>query len=78
MINITDGPTKEGLIKAFADRQKVKISLENGTRVQSIVINRLEHEDGSGFSFNFTTTSGASGYYDTRKRKGYINPPQKK
>lgn len=78
MINITNGPTKDDLIRSFADRQKIKMTLAHGTKVIDIVINQLQHEDGSGYSFNFVATTGARGYYDTRKKQGYINPPQKK
>lgn len=76
MIDIANGPTKEELIKAFADRQEIIFNLENGT-MQRVVINQLQHEDGSGYSFKFVTMSGVKGYYNARKRQGIINPPKK-
>jgi len=76
LIKITNGPTKEELIKAFANRQQVKMMLVSGTS-HSVVINQLQHEDGSGYSFNFLAMSGAAGYYDTRIKQGYINLSKK-
>jgi hypothetical protein len=76
LINITDGPTKEELIKAFADRTRVVMTL-NGNKKEQKVINTLQHEDGSGYSFNFVTMDGVNGYYDTRKRQGIINSQKK-
>ena len=76
MIDIMNGPTKEELIKAFADYQEVIFNLKNGT-VQRDVIYRLQYEDGSGQCFTFVTKSGIAGFYNARKRQGIINIPEK-
>ena len=43
-----DGMKKSKLLKAFADREIIEVS---GVRM---MISSIEHEDGSGFSFNVT------------------------
>ena len=72
-IRIIHGPNKDGLKETFFDRKSVNVRLENG-RDQQLIINCLKHEDGTGNSFIFTTVRGARGYYNTRTKKGYINP----
>jgi len=73
-IGIIHGPNKDGLKEAFFERKSVNVRLENG-RDQQFIINCLEHEDGGGNSFIFTTVRGARGCYNTRTKRGQINPP---
>jgi len=73
-IEIIHGPNKEGLKEAFFERKSVNVRMANG-RDQQFIINCLKHEDGSRNSFIFTTVRGARGHYNTRTKKGYINPP---
>jgi hypothetical protein len=48
-------------LAAFAERKPITINGENFS-----VINKLEHEDGSGHSFNVT------GYVDGKEAKAYV------
>jgi hypothetical protein len=73
-IEIIHGPNKDGLMTAFFERKSVNVRLANG-RDQQFIINCLKHEDGSGNSFIFKTMRGVRGYYNTRNKRGYINPP---
>ena len=68
---ITNGPDKESLMKAFADRHEVVMTLSNG-KEERIVINLLQHEDGSGHMFNFVAKGDIAGHYDTQKKEGFI------
>ncbi|GEM_PF-4405808 len=73
-MEITDGPNKESLLKAFGERQRIIVMLEG--KNQPLIINRLEYEDGSGNSFNFVTKRGATGNYNTQTKQGTFSPPK--
>ena len=53
--------SKAQLLAAFAERKPITINGKNFS-----VINKLEHEDGSGHSFNVT------GYVDGKEAKAYV------
>jgi hypothetical protein len=71
MEQIINGPNKESLMKSFGNRLKVTVTLDGNKKVQ-MLINTLQHEDGSGNSFNFIAMDGATGYYNARTKHGLI------
>ncbi len=74
-MEIEDGPSKESLLKSFAERQRITVRLEG--KDQPLIIYGLEYEDESGNSFKFVTKRGATGSYNTQTKKGTFNPPKK-
>jgi hypothetical protein len=71
MKTITKGPDKESFIKAFADRQEVVMTLADG-KEERMIINHLQHEDGSGHMFNFVAKGGKAGHYNAHTKEGFI------
>lgn len=70
MKEITNGPGKEGFIKAFADRQAVTLGVEGDE--EELLIDTLQHEGVSAHIFNFVMKGGAFGRYNTRTKTGEI------
>ena len=90
VVNFTDGPSRDRLVDAFKyamdDDARVSVSFwsKSGERID-IVPSMLEHEDGSGQSFNghgYVHVDMISGhkvankyvyfYFQTKSRQGYV------
>ncbi len=94
VLQISDGPSKDRLFDACKyayGKNVIEINFrfqqnaENPVGVKNIKITTIQHEDGSGYSLNFSGFMDAKlperecflpyrflAYYDARTRKGYI------
>ena len=90
VVQFCDGPSRDRLIDAFkyAEDDKARVTVEfytQGGEIVSIVPTMLEHEDGSGQSFNghgYVTVDTIANhklyekhiyfYFQTASRNGYI------
>jgi hypothetical protein len=72
MLEIIDGPSRESLAESFVRRQPVVVTVATGKKYRMLIINKLEHEDGSGYNFLFVTFKGITGFYNAQTRKGQI------
>jgi len=82
--NILSGPSKARILDSFCTafspaKTEVSFEIENtdGSKLTYVgVITKLEHEDGSGNSFNFAGNfknyGFVKGWYNTHKRTGFI------
>lgn len=81
---IENGPSRDLFLKAFdlayakPTPLEAAFTLHNNSKVY-VRLARIEHEAGSGHSFNFKGISGettCSGYYNAKSRKGYVHIAQ--
>lgn len=76
MLSIVNGPNREALADSFVRRLPIVVEVTTGKKHRMLLLNKLEHEDGSGYKFTFTTAyKGVTGYYDARKKEGHMNVP---
>lgn len=71
-MKIVEGPGKGVLMGAFADRVEIVFILENGKKTEKMIINSIEHEDGSGNSFILVAMNKFRMYYNTSTKTGRI------
>jgi hypothetical protein len=72
--NFSAEATVDGLMKAFRNREEIRILLEDKTSM-AIVLTMLQYEDGSGKLFNFRTKDGMTGFYNCRSKSGFVEMP---